>query len=154
MNYDRVDALLKEAGMSRRQLAIKCGIAPGTMSNWYARATKNIPFQQIQKMASVLNVPWYEIMGLDEIEEGTYARLPTIKEIENDDDVEIPVYDKSGEHLYTASYTSGKILSQNEAAIMTPFRDLNDIGQQKAIEAVETLAKVPEYRKNKRKKTP
>jgi len=147
MDYDLIDSLLKNMGISRRQLAIKCGITPGTMSTWFARRTKNIPFQHIQKIAAFFSVPWYEIMGLDEVEEGIYARLPTIKEVENDENVDIKVYDKSGKYLYTADNRGGRLLSKNEAAIMIQFRNLNDVGQQKAIDAVETLSKVPEYQK-------
>ena len=147
MDYELVDSLLKSIGMSRRQLAIKCGITPGTMSTWFARHTKNIPFQHIQSIANVLQIPWNKVMGYEEVEEGLYARLPTLHEIENNDDVDIPVRDREGKYLYTASTTSGRLLSQNEAAIMIPFRDLNEAGQEKAIDAVETLAKVPEYRK-------
>ena len=147
MNYDLVDSLLKSKGMSRRQLAIKCGITPGTMSTWFARHTKNIPFQHVQSIANMLQIPWYQVMGYEEVDEGLYARLPTVDEVNDNADVDIPVRDREGKYLYTASTTSGKLLSQNEAAIMIPFRDLNDVGQKKAIDAVETLAKVPEYRK-------
>lgn len=149
MDYDLIDSLLKNMGISRRQLAIKCGITPGTMSTWFARRTKNIPFQHIQNIAAFFNVPWYKIMGLDEVEEGIYARLPTVDEVNDNIDVEIPLFDTSGKKLYVSSYTSGRILTQKEAAILNPFRDLNEAGQEKAIDAVETLAKVPEYRKKK-----
>lgn len=150
MDYDFVDSLLENMGLSRRQLAIKSGINPGTMSTWFARRTKNIPFLDIQKMANVLQVPWYKIMGLEEYAEDLYARFPGVKELD-DEDIDIPFYNKDGELIYTSP---GGLLNKNESAIITPFRSLNDAGQKKAIDAVEMIAKIPEYqaRKGKKKK--
>lgn len=56
MNYDRVDELLAEKGMSRRQLAIEAGISIDTMSSWFRRKTRNIPEGSISAIADALGV--------------------------------------------------------------------------------------------------
>lgn len=66
MNYDRIDELLSELHMSRRQLAIKAGIKPSTMSMWFCRKTLHVPLHNIQAIAGVLGVPYWQITIIDE----------------------------------------------------------------------------------------
>ena len=69
MNYERVDELLRDKGMSRRQLAASIGIAPGKLANWFCRRTKHVPTKQIKAIADVLGVPWYTLILIDDEEE-------------------------------------------------------------------------------------
>ena len=120
MNYVLIDDLLKEMGMSRRQLAIKCGIAPGTMSNWFARKTKKIPLESLLKMERVLEVPWQEIQGIE------------------NEVVENVVIDGKERKIHLRS-------SDHEGRLLDSFYKLNRNGQEKVIDYADTLSKVPEY---------
>lgn len=147
MDYDFIDQKLKEMNMSRRQLAIECGIPTGTMSNWFARKTKKVPIDPVMKMAAILNSSWKEILGVDEIDPGVYAQLPTIHEIENSESVEIPYRDEYGNIIQVQTVERVSVPDESSAAIMVHFMALNERGREKAIEAVRILTKVPEYRK-------
>ena len=46
-----------------------------------------------------------------------------------------------------ASEALEKNIDKKESGLLDSYRQLNDIGQDKAIEQVELLAKIPEYRK-------
>lgn len=61
--YSRIDAILKERGWSRRQLALKAGIAPGTFSTMFSRKTKKISADTLQKIADTLSVPADVLLG-------------------------------------------------------------------------------------------
>ena len=54
--YDNIDKLLKERGMSRRQLAIKAGIGEGTISTAFTRRSTMFHPRNLQKIADVLDV--------------------------------------------------------------------------------------------------
>ena len=68
MDYELVDKLLAERGMSRRQLAIAAGISINNMSGWFRRKTKKVPFESSQAIANVLGVDWMAIVGIDRYE--------------------------------------------------------------------------------------
>lgn len=153
MNYELVDLLLKLKGMSRRQLALACGIAPGTMANWFARHTKNIPFNHIQSIAKVLDEPWFKILGVECVEEYNgepiaFMRIPGLEEFKNGEDVPKNIYDRDGKFLYTEESTR----NANETDILLCFRGLNDEGQKKALETIKLIARIPEYRNRKKRK--
>jgi hypothetical protein len=46
-----------------------------------------------------------------------------------------------------ASEALEKNIDKKESGLLDSYRQLNDTGQDKAIEQVELLAKIPEYRK-------
>lgn len=66
MNYDRIDELLKEKGMSRRQLAIQAGISVNNMSGWFTRRTSRVADTHIKAIADVLGVHYVWIKFTDE----------------------------------------------------------------------------------------
>ena len=66
MNYERIDELLAEKGMSRRQLAIEAGISIDTMSSWFRRRTKRVPADCVKRIADVLNVHYWTLLVIDD----------------------------------------------------------------------------------------
>lgn len=66
MNYERVDELLAQRGMSRRQLANAAGISIDTVSSWFRRQTMKVPMKHIKRIAEVLNVPYWELIIIDD----------------------------------------------------------------------------------------
>lgn len=139
MNYDLVDLLLKSRHMSRRQLAIKCGITPGTMSTWFARRTKNIPLQHIQSIAKELQVSWFEVAGVYPVDDGQYMEIAT--------DGKSRVFDAEGNCLWTATdfRHSIKIETESEGMLIHTYRLLNDIGQKLSLRHTYLLADMPEF---------
>ena len=65
MNYDYIDRLLKEKGMSRRQLAIQAGISVNNMSGWFRRRTIKVPDRYIEAIADILGINYLEIKYTD-----------------------------------------------------------------------------------------
>ncbi len=54
----------KEKGYTQKQLAEKCGMATGTIQQ-YELNKREPRREQLQKIATALNVPLYELMGFD-----------------------------------------------------------------------------------------
>lgn len=54
----------KEKGYTQKQLAEKCGLATGTIQQ-YELNKREPRREQLQKIATALNVPLYELMGFD-----------------------------------------------------------------------------------------
>lgn len=54
----------KEKGYTQKQLAEKCGMATGTIQQ-YELSKREPRREQLQKIATALNVPLYELMGFD-----------------------------------------------------------------------------------------
>lgn len=54
----------KEKGYTQKQLAEKCGVATGTIQQ-YELNKREPRREQLQKIATALNVPLYELMGFD-----------------------------------------------------------------------------------------
>lgn len=75
--YDNIDRLLKENGMSRRQLALKAGIGEGTMSTAFARRSTMFHPTNLQKIADTLGVT------VDELKSEPVDITPTRKPGEN-----------------------------------------------------------------------
>lgn len=54
--YEKIDADLENRGMSRRQLALKAGIAPSTLQSTMERG-RNMTFEMLLKIAAALDRP-------------------------------------------------------------------------------------------------
>ncbi len=62
--YKRIDDVLKERGMSRRQFAIASGIPPSTLQSALTRG-KNIPTEMVQRIAAALEVTVAFLIGYE-----------------------------------------------------------------------------------------
>lgn len=60
----RLDAILKSRGMSRRQAAIAAKIPPSTLQSAMERG-KNISVDMLQQLAAALDIPVTELVGDD-----------------------------------------------------------------------------------------
>lgn len=61
---EKIDAILQQRGMSRRQLAIAANISPSTLQSAMARG-KNMTIEMLQAIAAVLGVPVSSFFDLD-----------------------------------------------------------------------------------------
>ena len=66
MNYERIDELLAERHMSRRQLALAAGLSVNNISGWFTRRTKKVPMKHIKAIADVLGVHYWELIVIDD----------------------------------------------------------------------------------------
>lgn len=66
---DRIDRILSERKMSRRQLALKAGIPPSTLQSALARK-KNMSIEMIQLIANALDISMDELLGMQQLHAG------------------------------------------------------------------------------------
>lgn len=62
---ERIDSILKERNLSRRQVAIKAKIPPSSFQSAMER-NKNLSIDMLQKISDALNVSIFDLMGVDE----------------------------------------------------------------------------------------
>lgn len=74
--YERIDNLLYQRGMSRRELARKAGIKETTLSSVFARQPENFPIRYLKPIAEVLGVHWNDLAGYERIEYKFPGREP------------------------------------------------------------------------------
>ncbi len=128
INYsNRIKALRKKAGLTQKELAYKTGLAEITIRQ-YESGKRQPRLEQLRNIASILGVS----IG-DLVDDWTQFSK---NEIEDDLD--------NNDHKQEVSRT--KQVSRQDRMTST-FCKLNDIGQEKAIEQVELLIKIPEYQK-------
>jgi DNA-binding Xre family transcriptional regulator len=61
--YEKIETLLDERSMSRRQLAIKAGISPATLNSAFANRYKKFSYQMLTKVCSALDIEIWELIG-------------------------------------------------------------------------------------------
>lgn len=125
---ERIDALLKERGMSRRRLAKDANIPPSTLQSAMERG-KNISVDMLSQIADALDVSLFFL---------TYGRNITENDVE-----EYLRYEKES---IAEKRGQRRILEKMEAALNA----LNEEGQQVAVERVEELTDIPKYQKAKK----
>ena len=128
MDFDRLDAILKERKISRRKLALAVGIKEGTMSTAFMRRSGLSP-DQVRRIADYLGVNYYYLEGWD-LE---YAVI--------DNGFEQAVFVKDGIRKSVGS-------ENRKAYLEKAFDKLNDIGQTEAVKRIEELTEIPRYRKD------
>ena len=131
--YDRIDALLKQKGISRNKLAELAGIPSSTISTAFMRRTKNFSVFSTQKIADVLGVTWNELMGLKDLGDGWYG-----DETDSTKIVSIP----PGTLEYFQKSTKRRV------ELINQYEKLNEMGQMQALDYVTLLAETPRYQDN------
>ena len=142
-------------GLTQQKLGELCGLATGTIQQ-YELNKRNPKIEQVAKIADALNLA-YNISGHGAI--SFYDFVDTT----NPDSKAV---DFNNQQLSSAPATKEKKeamqkemqeiirngismdLTAKELSIVNKMKELNDAGQDKAVEQVEMLAKIPEYRKD------
>lgn len=130
----RIKELRKSKGWTQKELALKSGVAEITIRQ-YESDKRQPRLEQLKHIAKVFNLYVGELLA-DNYEE--YK-----EEIVNDFSVKIT---HALENASVNTQTSYEVPDKSEQ-MNDLFKTLNDTGQEKAIEHVELLTKVPEYRK-------
>ena len=67
IDYNKLDAIIREKGMSRREFARENGININTMSAWFRRRT-DMPVEAIKDIARILGIRPAQIIRDDVLE--------------------------------------------------------------------------------------
>ena len=114
-----------EKGMTQKKLGELCGIADSNIRK-YETGKQTPKINTLQRIADALEVSIYNLMEFDE---------------------DYSVSDKKRMIKYLRQLESGINTIEMSDFVMTGLMyQLNDKGQEKAIEQVELLTKLPEYR--------
>lgn len=120
---ERIKTLRKNAGYTQKGLAIAAGIALVSLQQ-YERGVRQPRIDQLQKIASALNVPVLDLLGPYD-----GPQLPGLVD---------------GEQMeFTEPFHYSPVRNRVNSAL----DKLNHEGQQKAVERVEELTEIPKYQK-------
>lgn len=159
---ERVRNIREEKGLSQSDVAKRMHISQQAVAK-YEKIVDLPKNSTLCKIADALGVTPYELAGwrerdlaidteIDRIitevvnEDSQYKRSEKMREIESllaeqkDIDEQSQELNATNLQLFTEDTPRNKVLSY--------FDELNDTGQDKAIEQVELLTKIPEYRKD------
>lgn len=127
---EKIKALRREKGLSQRQLGVKMGVTQQTIAQ-YEKTTEQPKLSTIRKIASALEIP-ISVLVED------WSKIPP-NEIRED----------MGKH-FSKKYSDLQLFAEDtpKSKILSHFDKLNESGQDKAIEQVALLTKIPEYRKD------
>lgn len=124
MNYGEcIKTARKKAGITQKELAQKSNMAEITIRQ-YETNKREPRTAQLQKIADALEIELSELIG-DALAEQYLHTLKRVKQMPD---------------KIIQTVTKGKLLAH--------YENLNSIGQNKALDYVEDLTKIPEYRKD------
>lgn len=162
---ERIDAILKSRGMSRRQVAIAAKIPPSTLQSAMERG-KNISVDMLQRIASALNVPVSELLGtVDEIDARITQKLQDAKKSLEEGKTSESEWEKRvawanamssiGDAAQEAANRDAVAAenaenhAENQREVLAALQELNHVGRQEALKRIKEMAYVPDYQKEK-----
>ncbi|MBE5774050.1 MAG: helix-turn-helix transcriptional regulator [Clostridiales bacterium] len=117
--YQRIDKLLREKDMTRKQLAALAGINYSTIATIFSRKPKHFPHKYAEKIASVLQV------SVDELYESDNELQRIIE-----------------------SLSSSEILEVFRHKLLENFNSLNFTGKMTLLQISSEMATMPQYKDN------
>ena len=135
MNFDKLDILLKERGISRRQLALAIGINVNTMGTAFKRRS-GLSAEDVLRIAEYLGVSPYYLEG--------WASDPQAGEIDNGSFTN--VFEDKQKHDRMSSYDSAMDYKARVGALLEAFDKLNTYGQFEAVRRVDEMTYYHLYR--------
>ena len=125
---ESLKAARKNAGLTQKELGERVGLSYQSIAQWENDLRKPKP-ETLQKLAKALNVSIWSLAASDSKMDFLYGYLSGIE----DERFERAVFN------YTYSVVEQRLIDF--------FAELNEDGQQKAIERVAELAEIPKYQK-------
>lgn len=127
----------KDLGYTQKELADRCGVAEITIRQ-YETGKRQPKIKILYKIATVLGLDFDQLLGgIESFDSAEDFRREWKKRIENID-----------ESTDTLTIIHKIDFDGNDVKILDSFHKLNHLGKNKAIEQVELLTKIPEYRKD------
>lgn len=145
MDFDRLDAILKDRKISRRKLALAVGIPESTMSMAFMRRS-GLSAEQTIRIANYLGIDYFYLAGLDEIAELQAKAIREAEELQAAALEEARAFRKNAMRDWNAIFEDAE--KDISFGLLTAFDQLNDLGQIEAVKRVEELTEIPRYRKD------
>lgn len=155
----RIKEIRMQKGLTQKQLGDKCGIADANIRK-YENGKQNPKMETLQKIADALGVPIYEFLDNDLFDatlhlgsyEGRFFN-DKVKEIVNDTtlsetEMKKKLSDLSMQGMILTEFHRNDLDTRTKEILNNFVDQLNENGQNKAIEQVQMLTKIPEYRKD------
>lgn len=164
---ERIDSVIKEQGLSRRQVAIKAEIPPSTFQSAMERG--NMSFSLLTSVAEALGMSLVELLGYrlkhdtpenrETAEEGFKAAFDTMAAFEHEQEVEQKekrcqtiekawraAEEKEGRKLsFDEAMAHYKVEATVQQRIDAAIHKLNMEGRRIAAERLEELTEIPKY---------
>lgn len=141
---DRIKEIRKKKGLTAKSVAERLGIPYSTYSN-YENNNRSLTMGKLVKIANVLETDISYLMGYDDIF-NLFSETQSEPQGEfQNDDKPLPFRKLKMDLQLLAEKPDPANLSNR---LTTAFDSMNETGQKKAVENVEDLAKIPEYKKN------
>ena len=136
---EKIDSILSEKGMSRRQLAIKAGIPPSSLQSALSR-NKGLSLDMLFPISEVLKLDVEELVSnsLDSLD--SLDEPPEVKK-------KFAYFDKREFLLNSMLDIVNKIGDKDIASLISFFQALNPAGQRVAVKRVEELTEIPKYQR-------
>lgn len=135
---EKIKHLRTEKGITQKELANRLGTSQQNLAQ-YENGKRNPKLETVRKMADALGVYISDLI----VDWNQYSPSEYAQDIMND------ITQGALNSAEEAVSSGKKVLNDvKETCIISDFRKLNKEGQDKAIEQVELLTKIPEYRKD------
>lgn len=123
--WETIKKFRQSKGMTQKQLAEKCGLAPITIRQ-YESGKREPNLETIRKIATVLEVSISDLV----VDWEMFSRDEIIKDWD------------------TEKKEQENIKNIRDKQLINNFNKLNDTGQKEVLKRVEELTEIPKYRKN------
>ena len=127
ISLESIKSARKRRGWTQEQLANAIGVKRSVISK-YESGSISPSIDTIQKIADALEISIFDLYSVSSGDLAKYSHQEGFIESQN----ELREF--------------GYCFSENEIEIVKKFNQLNDDGQQKAVERVEELTEIPRYR--------
>lgn len=132
---EKIRKLRKEKGLTQKRLGELCGINEANIRK-YELGNQNPKLSTIRKIAAALGVYMSDLVE----DWNTFSKEEITEDLKNG---------TSGRITHKEAITLGGYpVEESEKPLLDSYRQLNPIGQRKAVEQVELLTKIPEYKKD------
>lgn len=149
---ENIKRIRKEKGYTQKRLGELSGVNESQIRRYeLEKQNSNPKMETLQKIANALEVDVNELYGLNVITQKPPLNIPQLlggfrlKDYPN----LINAFGSSEKNLEKAlDYVKNAIPEERPDLLIKYFNQLNDIGQEKAVEYTRLLSRVPEYQKD------
>ena len=146
---NRIEALCADKGLSIRKLALKADVPYSTLYSAIKRDSNGIDTDTLKKIAAALGVEWYELISDNPHEQAAMVNQ-RINEVVESLNGQIKVAPSPSRPPQAAAVLLDVIEQtfDTKKALLSYYNQLNDDGQQVAVERVHELTEIPRYKRN------
>lgn len=145
--------------MTLEDVAKYVGVSRQTIQKYESGVISNIPKDKIEKLAKLFNVSPSKLVGWDNVEKllnelnknvdilekAYFSDENELKDFKKFQTTYMDYMNSLSHEEYIQHLANNKSIKEME--LLNKFNQLNENGQEKAIESVDLLTKVPEYKK-------